>query len=567
MERVVLRGALIAAIALAVTPAASEEAAAAPNERMVERPVQSGAPDADRVKESFVRVHAPLPESVGPHPARCDWIGYLRFRHRGGPREPKRADAVLVAIPGFLGGASSFDQVARNVVLNAAASGKDAEFWALDRRANCVEDHRGVRGAARARDPKIAFDYYWGNREVNGRGFSGFKDSDDAAFLSELGLEQTMRDWYRVIQRIPGRKRRARKLLCGGHSLGGPLTAAFASWDFDNDPSTRRDAGYRQCAGLFGLDTTVSLDGDSGGPSGAGFLLDLVARSGAAPFINAPPFTPETIQLPSVFGVGAYHQPRGIQMNKQLPRTTNINLAQRTLFSRNAIHFATGDPDIREFEVTNQATLAGVFDDNSSPISILRSSVGMIRGGPLVDKNFPAPDPTLALPEDPEGPLYRWQAYRRVGARGAPIPPNDSGDPYTSRQSEVSDLRQLARAMFEAPANFVEQYFPTRIVTEVAAAEGGDRSGDLEHLRYDGPSKRPIVLIQAGDSDSNSDRDRGPNQEGTPPNGFRLSREVVLPGYNHLDVTTAARRQNDGRPEGSAKTLTRFALKLTRQRP
>jgi hypothetical protein len=43
-----------------------------------------------------------------------------------------------------------------------------------------------------------------------------------------------------------------------------------------------------------------------------------------------------------------------------------------------------------------------------------------------------------------------------------------------------------------------------------------------------------------------------------------LSREVILPGYNHLDVVTAARKQNDGRPEPSSRTLTNFTLKVVK---
>jgi len=34
----------------------------------------------------------------------------------------------------------------------------------------------------------------------------------------------------------------------------------------------------------------------------------------------------------------------------------------------------------------------------------------------------------------------------------------------------------------------------------------------------------------------------------------------VLPGYQHLDVLTAAGRQNDGRPEEGAAALARFVL-------
>jgi hypothetical protein len=539
-------------------------AAPAPGE-LVEKRVHSEAPGSKRVRESLVRVYDPLPAEAGEHPAACDWLEYLRFRHRNGPREARNADAVIVIIPGFLGGAGSFDQLARHTVRRAAARGQKVEYWALDRRANCLEDDTGVRAAARAGDATIAWDYYWGGAAVNGRTFAGFLGPQEAGFLGEFGLARTMEDWYTVLRTgIRGQSRRAKKVICGGHSLGGPLTAAFAGWDFDGDPETKRDAGYRQCAGLVGLDTTLELaegedGGGGGGPIGLGEFL---GASGAAPYINAPPLTPETIQVPSVFGVGAYFEPQGIDLLRELPHSNNIDLSQRVLFSRDAAHFATGEPSIRDFTLTNEVTLAGVFDDNSAPLSFLRSSVGQVVGGPLVDKNFPTrSDGTLALPEDPSTPLYSWERYRQVGAGGGEIPVNDSGQPYTSRESEVSDLRQLARTMFEAPANFVEQYFPTRILVDVTAAESGDRSGSLAALQHDGVAERPALLIQAGDSDDNTAPDDGPPLAGEPPNELELSREVIIPGYNHLDVATAAWRQNDGRPEPSSVALARFTKK------
>src|SRR3712207_8890290 len=47
---------------------------------------------------------------------------------------PAKARAIVIAMPGFLGGAASFDQVARNVVRNAAQKGRFVEFWALEDR-------------------------------------------------------------------------------------------------------------------------------------------------------------------------------------------------------------------------------------------------------------------------------------------------------------------------------------------------------------------------------------------------------------------------------------------------
>lgn len=553
-----LAGGLIAFAALA----AAAPAAAAPER--VEREVRSLAPDAKQVKESHISLLAPLPDSVGPHPAACDRLGYLRFRHRDGPRRSRRADVVLVAIPGFLGGASSFDQVARHVVRRAAKRDRHVEFWALDRRANCLEDHTGVEAAARARDGAVAIGYYWGDAEVEGRRFGGFRSASETGFLKHFGLDRTLRDWYEVIRReLPFRVRK-RRLVCGGHSLGGPLTSLFASWDFDGDPETKRDAGFRQCAGFFGLDTSFSFSDAEAGVPGVGTLSELVAQSGAAPFVDLGALGPETFQVPPVFAVGAFHDPLAMDMNRLLPRTPNIDLAERFLFSRDAVAFAAG-PHIREFTITNSLALAGIFDDNSNPLSFLRASLGFGTGGPFADKNFPTPgDGTMAVPAEPDGFAYGWQSYRAVGAGGAPIPLNESGEPYTSRDSEISDARQLARTMFDAPADFIEQYFPTRLLLDVVAAESGGE-GEFPNRVHEGIGERPALLVQAGDSDSNSgESESGSGGGEEPPNSNPLSREVVLAGYNHLDVVTAAKRQNDGRPERSSGALTRFALAATR---
>ena len=201
-----------------------------------------------------------------------------------------------------------------------------------------------------------------------------------------------------------------------------------------------------------------------------------------------------------------------------------------------------------------------MLDDNSAPISILRAGLGQAVGGPLVDKNFPAPsDGTLVLPEDPATPLYSWERYRTVGKPGHPVGLNDSGGPYTSRESETTDLRQMARGFFESRADFTEHYFPTRIMSDLAPAA----SGGFEQMKYDGPNLRPGLLIQAGDSEDNLSPDEGPPFEGTPPNDLEHSLEIVIPGYNHLDVATAAWRQNDGRPEPSSQALAEFALTVT----
>ena len=532
--------------------------------------VRTPAPDAKVVKESAVRLHAPLPESSPEHPEACDWISYLRFRHADGPRRSSRADAVLTLMPGIFAGGGSFDQVARNTIRRAAKRGRHVEVWGIDRRSNCLEDHRGVRAGVKTGDPRVSFGYYFEGREVDGQTFPGFADEQQAAFLQ---------------RRRPPTDDRG---LAHGHHARDPLAAqAPAEADLRRPFAGRaahrgaRELGLRRrpgdrrgrrlqpvrCVRRPRHDRVPRRRGGRRQPASTSSRA-LPHRAARRRYVNAPPLTPETLLAPALIGVTAFQKPDEETIITQLlPNDPDWELTQRLLFSRNPQDFATGSPSVRDFRVTNASALAAIFDDNSSPISIFRASIGMYTGGPLVDKTFPAPDPTLAAPDEPHGPLYHWQNYSRVGANGAELELNDEGDPYTSRDSEVTDVRQLGRSLYQFPVNFIETYFPTRLVTDFAAMTAGDRSGDLENLRHDGSSMKPILLVQAGDSDGNdAPRTTGPTQTGEKPNDKELSREAILPGYNHLDVATAAWRQNDRRKEGSSKELARFILKIVRAR-
>jgi hypothetical protein len=153
----------------------------------------------------------------------------------------------------------------------------------------------------------------------------------------------------------------------------------------------------------------------------------------------------------------------------------------------------------------------------------------------------------LMTPEAPHGPLYGWLDYDRVGLPGTPTQLDTHGQPFTSRGNEVTDLHQFARALYEAPADFPEQYFPTHLLTDEESAANGDRSGDLQNLRYDGIPKRPAFYA---DAESGIEAGAAP-----PPSGPAPQSWIKLPGYNHIDVGTAAWRQNNGRPEPESAAL------------
>ena len=177
---------------------------------LVEKKVRSVAPRHREVRESLVRVYDPLPPEVGAHPPACDWIEYLRFRSADGPREAerrRRGDGDDPRLP----------RRRRLVRPGGAQHGRARRqarprrrVLALDRRANCLEDDTRDPGRGAGGDATIAWDYYWGGEEVDGKTFAGFVSPQDAAFLGEFGLERTMGDWYRSCARGSRASRAAR---------------------------------------------------------------------------------------------------------------------------------------------------------------------------------------------------------------------------------------------------------------------------------------------------------------------------------------------------------------------
>src|SRR5581483_8491639 len=136
-----MRAPRVVALAALVVPYVALASAQADTGR-TETPVVSNSPITS-VAESVVSVRIPLPGSVGPHPAECDRLSYLRWHPDAGPADYRRADRILVAQPGIFEGAAAFDSVARNTIAAGLKQGRHLEFWALSRRANCLVDRTG----------------------------------------------------------------------------------------------------------------------------------------------------------------------------------------------------------------------------------------------------------------------------------------------------------------------------------------------------------------------------------------------------------------------------------------
>jgi pimeloyl-ACP methyl ester carboxylesterase len=166
-----------------------------------------------------------IPGAKGPGPAKYNRVFVHQF---GSPR----ASRVLVLVPGYLGGAGDFTQIARLLIARVP----NLQVWAVDRRENALEDTSVFRGGT----PQQAYDYYFGLKAkfIDGKA--------DAPFARGWGLKVALEDLRRVVLRARAGGRR--QVILGGHSLGASTTAAYASWDFNGHP------GYKDIKAMVLID-------------------------------------------------------------------------------------------------------------------------------------------------------------------------------------------------------------------------------------------------------------------------------------------------------------------------
>jgi hypothetical protein len=151
---------------------------------------------------------------------------------------PRKARNVLVLNPGTSASAAYFAPLAKTVVERVPGW----QVWAVERRENLLEDHSVLD---RAKDGTVTgqelFDYYlgWLSDPSITTHFQFIADAD-VAFAREWGMRVEIEDLARVVKLA---RRHKRRVVLGGHSLGGSITTAFATWDFKGKPGARKLRG------------------------------------------------------------------------------------------------------------------------------------------------------------------------------------------------------------------------------------------------------------------------------------------------------------------------------------
>ena len=174
-------------------------------------------------------------ESPGT-PSELNRVGVLQI----GPRNARN---ILILNPGTSASAAYFAPLARHLLSRV----RGWQVWAVERRENQLEDHSVLDLAKAGRvSGEELFNYYLGWLEDPSvtEHFRLIPD-EEVAYAREWGMRVEIEDLRRVVELA---KRQGHKIVMGGHSLGGTITTAYATWDFDGRP------GAEDLAGLVYID-------------------------------------------------------------------------------------------------------------------------------------------------------------------------------------------------------------------------------------------------------------------------------------------------------------------------
>jgi pimeloyl-ACP methyl ester carboxylesterase len=160
-----------------------------------------------------------------------------------------KAQTILVLVSGLYGGAMSFDILARQLV----AAIPKLEVWAVDRRANLLEDRSIMQTALKQHDPMLAYDYYI----KDGASENSFQPltPDQLGFMRNWSLEVHLYDLHEIVKRAEAS---AKTVILGGHSLGGSMVGFYSAFVFPDG------AGYQHLEGLFLIDGVLGRTGGFG---------------------------------------------------------------------------------------------------------------------------------------------------------------------------------------------------------------------------------------------------------------------------------------------------------------
>ena len=217
------------------------------------------APAANALKVTWMRGFK-APDT----PAKYDKVGVIKVG-------PAKAKNVLVLEPGTSAGSAYFVPLAKWIV----AKTKGWQVWSVERRENLLEDQSVLNLAKKGKaSPATVFNYYLGflaNSAITHH-FS-YQQYLGLRYPKQWGMQVAVGDLHDVIEAA---RKLGGKVVLGGHSLGGSVVTAYATWNFHGR------AGADQLAGLI-YDDGGSLPAISAGSATS--ALDKLLEPATTPWL------------------------------------------------------------------------------------------------------------------------------------------------------------------------------------------------------------------------------------------------------------------------------------------
>ena len=216
-----------------------------------------------------------MPSYAAPDtPARYNKVGVLKVG-------PSSARNVLVLEPGTSAGSAYFVPLAKWIVSKTPGW----QVWSVERRENLLEDESELnlfkKGNATATE---LFDYYLGYlKDPQITHHVQMIPNSTVEFAKNWGMNVAVQDLHPVIGVA---KRLGGKVVLGGHSLGGTVVTAYATWDFNGKP------GADQLAGLVYIDGASAPTPQALGSSGAPAPMTAALASQELQALDAPSVSP-----------------------------------------------------------------------------------------------------------------------------------------------------------------------------------------------------------------------------------------------------------------------------------
>jgi len=216
-----------------------------------------------------------MPSYAAPGtPATYNRVGVIRIG-------PSSARNVLVLEPGTSAGSAYFVPLAKWIV----AKTPGWQVWSVERRENLLEDQSELKLFKQGKVSSTAlFNYYLGYLK-NSSITEHFQSIPDASvsFAKEWGMNVAVQDLHTVIgaaERLGG------KVVLGGHSLGGNVVTAYATWDFNGKP------GADQLAGLVYIDGSSAPSPEASSIDGAPQPMTAAVATQELAALDAPKTSP-----------------------------------------------------------------------------------------------------------------------------------------------------------------------------------------------------------------------------------------------------------------------------------